>query len=118
MTTTPNLQPRALDFTPYGENVLIRLCAPPKRQGSLILAPETAEESFASGPEFKWSQKGVTGRVLAVGARVTDVFPGDLVLVDKLCGDLVDELEGVSQERELRMVCEPAIVAVLETDSP
>lgn len=76
--------------------------------------PETADETIARGPAFPLSNKGTTARVLAVGARVVEVKPGDLVLVDRLCGDLVDELEGVSQERELRMVCEPAIVAVLE----
>lgn len=114
MTCHSDLKSHVLDFTPYGENVLVRLCAPPARTGSLIVSPETADECIGKGPEFKWSQKGVTGRVLAVGCRVSEVSPGDIVLVDKLCGDLVDELEGVSQERELRMVCEPAIVAVLE----
>jgi hypothetical protein len=107
------MRSRAEDFTPYGENILVRLCAPP-RPSSLLAIPDSADDSIGRGPLFAFSNKGTTARVLAVGARVTEVSPGDLVLVDRLCGDLVDELEGVSQERELRMVCEPAIVAVLE----
>lgn len=108
------MRSRAEDFKPYGQNILVRLCSPPRAASSLIVAPETADESIARGPAFPFSQKGVSAKVLAVGERVVDVAVGDLVLVDRLCGDLVDELEGVSQERELRMVCEPAIVAVLE----
>jgi co-chaperonin GroES (HSP10) len=106
---------RALEFEPYNENILVRLLAAPVASGSLIVAPETADTSFARGPEFRFSGKGVRARVLAVGRKVSEVTPGDVVLVDKLCGDLVDELEGVGQDRELRMVCEPAIVAVLES---
>lgn len=100
---------------PYGENVLVRMAPPPKPASSLIVRPETADESFASGPEFVFSRKGTCAEVLAIGSLVTEVAPGDLVLVDKLAGEPFAEGNHGGQARELRMVREPAIVAVLET---
>lgn len=101
------------NWKPYGENVLVRMCAPPP-VSSLIVSPETADGCIGKGPEFKFSQKGVTARVIAIGDGVVELEVGDMVLVDKLAGEPLNAVDLERHDQELRMVREPAIVAVLE----
>ena len=104
------------NWTPYGENVLVRMCAPPTPAKSLIVRPDTAESAIAHGPAFVFSKKGTTARVLAVGPSVSEVAVGNIVLVDCLAGEPVAELDGDAHEKELRMIREPAVVAVLDRE--
>jgi hypothetical protein len=111
MTICPSDVPHV---RPYGENVLVRMCAPPATVGSLIVRPDSADECIGTGPEFKFSGKGTAALVLAVGSDVVELVPGDLVLVDKLAGEPIAETAGDAENRELRIIREPAVVAVLE----
>lgn len=98
---------------PWGDCVLVRMCANPTRHSSPIFMPESADDYIASGPMFVASKKGVAAMVLRVGADVTELKRGDVVLMDRLLGDPIDEFEA-APDRELRLVRESNIVAVLE----
>lgn len=99
---------------PYGEMVLVRMCdVNPTRSASPIFAPESADDYIGKGPLFIMSGKGVAALVLRTGPEVTEVSRGDVVLVDKLMGDPIAELDA-PPGRELRMIRESNIVSAFE----
>jgi len=81
----------------YGRNLIVKPDAPPKQSDGGILLPEA------------WARTPGTGRVISVGARVSDVKAGDRVSYKWIDGRIFKH-----EDVELKVLQQDEIVGIVE----